>query len=58
MKLSKKDKKLMLELLNCELYAHEQSVGVMYDQKRVSRIKKLRLEIGVVQHHTYANRTV
>ena len=47
MKLSKKDKKLILELLNCELYAQEQSVGVDYDQKLVSRIKKLRLEIGV-----------
>jgi len=47
MKLSKKDKKLVLELLNCELFEQEQSVGVNYDQKRVSRIKKLRLRIGV-----------
>ena len=37
----------MLELINCELYGQEQSVGVLYDQKRVSRLKKLRLAIGV-----------
>lgn len=47
MKLSNKDKKLLLELLNCELYTQEQTVGVDYNQKRVSRIKKLRLAIGV-----------
>lgn len=47
MKLSKKDKKLVLECLNCELYQQEQGTNVPYDQKRVSRIKKLRLRIGV-----------
>lgn len=47
MKLSKKDKKLVLELLNCELYRQEQAKETLYDQKRVSRIKKLRIAIGV-----------
>jgi len=46
--LLKLDKKTMLQLINCELYAQEQSVGVLYDQERVSRLKKLRLEIGVM----------
>ena len=46
MKLSKKDKKLLVELIHCELYAQEQSVGVMYDQKRVDRLKKLKAELS------------
>lgn len=45
MKLSKKDKKLLTELIHCELYAQEQSVGVLYDQKRVDRLKKLKVEL-------------
>ena len=45
MKLSKKDKKLLVELIHCELYAQEQAVGVMYDQKRVDRLKKLKVEL-------------
>ena len=43
--MNKKDKKLLVELIHCELYAQEQSVGVMYDQKRVDRLKKLKAEL-------------
>ena len=46
MKLSKKDKKLLLELVHCEMYAQEQSVGVMYEQKRVDRLRKLKVELS------------
>jgi len=46
MKLSKKDKKLILELIHCEMFAQEQSVGVMYEQKRVDRLKKLKAELS------------
>lgn len=46
MKLSKKDKKLLLELVHCELYAQEQSVGVMYEEKRRTRLLKLKAELS------------
>ena len=44
--MKKKDKKLLVELIHCELYAQEQSAGVMYDQKRVDRLKKLKVELS------------
>ena len=43
MKLSKKDKKLLLELVHCEMFAQEQSVGVNYEEKRVRRLRKLKV---------------
>ena len=46
MKLSKKDKKLLKELIHCELYAQEQSVGVMYEGKRRDRLLKLKAELS------------
>ena len=46
MKLSNKDKKLLLELIHCELYAQEQSVGVMYEEKRRARLLKLKAELS------------
>lgn len=46
MKLSKKDKKLLLELIHCEMYAQEQATGVMYEEKRMKRLRKLKVELS------------
>jgi len=43
MKLSKKDKKLLLELVLCDMFDQEQTVGVNYEEKRVKRLRKLRV---------------
>jgi hypothetical protein len=45
MKLSKKDKKLITELIHCEQYALEQSVGVLFDEKRRKRLMKLKRKL-------------
>ncbi len=46
MKLSDKDKQLLKELVHCEIFAQEQSVSTLYDQKRVDRLKKLKVELS------------
>jgi hypothetical protein len=45
MKLKKKEKRLLLELIHHDLYAQEQVANVTYDQKRVDRLKRMRQEI-------------
>ena len=46
MKLTKKDKKLLLELVHCEIIAQETDINVLYDQKRVERLRKLKVELS------------
>jgi len=42
MKLSKKDRKLLIELLHNDIYAREQVANVTYDIGRMHRVKKLK----------------
>lgn len=46
MKLSKKDKRLLKELLHQEIYAQEQIANVTYDLDRVQRVKALLLRLS------------
>ena len=45
MKLSKKDRKLLIELLHCDIFAREQVANVTYDQERMDRVKKLKIKL-------------